>query len=260
MRIPKNKTQVFLIISLLFSSNVCAQAESEIQVYASPTAQKNSSLFELHSNYTFEGPRYGPLPVEPDASKTLNLSLEFTHGITNNFELGFYIFTALKPNGEYQYMGSHIRPRIAVPDSWHWPVGASLSVEFGIFRQDKSRPFYWEGEIRPIVDKSFGNLYLSLNPNVEFILTGYLKHWGLSPQFKTVYTIKQKFGLGFEYYASLGNFNEIESLSQEEHLLGPMIDLYIDPKWEINAGYLFGLTNISNQQILKVVLGRRIGL
>jgi len=29
--------------------------------------------------------------------------------------------------------------------------------------------------------------------------------------------------------------------------------------WEINGGFLFGLTENSNQQIIKILLGRRIG-
>jgi hypothetical protein len=67
-------------------------------------------------------------------------------------------------------------------------------------------------------------------------------------------------GLGFEYYGSLGAFDDILPLKEQEHLLGPMIDLYLDPKWEFNAGFLFGLTPSSNQQIVKLLLGRRIGL
>jgi hypothetical protein len=38
-----------------------------------------------------------------------------------------------------------------------------------------------------------------------------------------------------------------------------MIDLYLHPKWELNGGFLFGLTENSNQRILKLLLGRRIG-
>jgi len=258
MRILKQLSRLWFTVYLLLQYfHSFAQAEHEIQVYASPTIQKNASLFELHSNYTFEGSKDLP---EPKSARYLNLSLEFTHGIDSNFELGFYVFTSLKPDGQYQYMGSHIRPRVAVPLSWHWPVGASLSMEFGIFRQDVADPFYWEGEIRPIVDETFGCLYLSFNPNIEFVLNGENKHWAFTPQFKSVYTIRQKWGIGVEYYASLGDFNAIKPINQEEHLLGPMIDLYVDPKWEVNAGYLFGLTEPSNQQILKLVLGRRIGL
>jgi hypothetical protein len=249
--------QLILSVSLIFFSEILvAQAEHEIQVYASPTIQKKATIFELHTNYTFKGSKELP---EPKAAKFTNISLEVTHGFTNSFELGFYVFTSIDPTGHYGYYGSHIRPRVTVPGEWKWPFGASLSVEFGIFRPSVDEDFFWEGEIRPIIDRSFGNLYLSLNPNIDFVLNGVYKHWGLSPQFKAVYTIRQKVGFGFEYYSSFGDFNAIKPFNEQEHVLGPAIDLYTNPKWEFNAGFLFGLTSPSNQQILKVVIGRRIG-
>jgi len=45
----------------------------------------------------------------------------------------------------------------------------------------------------------------------------------------------------------------------QEQLPGTMIDLYLHPMWEIDGGFLFGLTKNSNQRIVKLLLGRRIG-
>lgn len=233
-----------------------AQADNEIQVYASPTVGNRLTIFELHSNYTFQGINDYLLGRDPHI---LNESLEITHGFGKNFEIGFYVFTTLFPSGKYEYLGSHIRPRITVPESWKWKVGASISAEFGFFRPAVDEPFQWEGEIRPIIDKTVNNWYFSLNPNMDFMLTGPDKHFGFGPQFKAVYTIQQKVGVGAEYYTSLGTFRKINSFKKEEHLLGPMIDLYLSEKWEFNGGFLFGLTPNSNQQILKIIIGRRTG-
>ena len=82
---------------------------------------------------------------------------------------------------------------------------------------------------------------------------------GIAPQVKIVYTLRKKFGAGIEYYGGLGSFKDILPINLQEHLIGPMIDLYVHPKWEINTGVLFGLTQNSNQRILKILLGRRIG-
>ncbi|MFL5742049.1 MAG: transporter [Flavisolibacter sp.] len=232
-----------------------SQVESEIQVYASPTVGNKQTIFELHSNYTIKGIKDLP---DPSAANYLNESLEITHGFGNNFEIGCYFFTTFNPSGKYEYLGSHIRPRFTAPASWNWKLGVSLSAEFGFFRQGVDQPFYWEGEIRPIIDKTTGNWYFSLNPNIDFILTGDNKHWGLGPQFKTVYTIRKKFGLGLEYYGELGTFSKIYPIKEEEHLLGPMLDLYLHPKWELNTGFLFGLTPNSNQRAVKLIIGRRI--
>ena len=250
----KNSTIVFPL--LLIQTLAIAQADNEIQVYASPTIQHKWTIFELHSNYTFKGSK---LLTDPKSARWINETLEITHGFGKNFELGFYTFTGIAPGGGYQYLGNQIRPRVTVPQEWNWSFGASLSVEFGFFRPDDTTKFFWQGEIRPIIDKTIDNWYFAFNPNMDFVVSGDSKGIGISPQFKTVYTVNQKYGFGIEYYGGLGNYNNILPLKMQEHLIGPMIDLYVHPMWEINGGFLFGLTQNSNQKILKILLGKRIG-
>ena len=243
----------FLFLSLQLTS--LAQADNEIQVYASPTIQHKWTIFELHSNYTFKGSK---LLSDPKSAKWTNETLEITHGVAKNLEIGFYTFTGVAPGGGFQYLGNQIRPRVTVPETWKWSLGASLSMEFGFFRADDTTKFVWQGELRPIFDKTIDNWYIAFNPNIEFVLTGNNKGLVITPQFKTVYTIKEKFGLGIEYYGGLGSFKKILPGNLQEHLIGPMIDLYVHPMWEINGGFLFGLTQNSNQHVLKLLLGRRI--
>ena len=250
------KTIWLLQFFLLINCSLYAQADNEIQVYASPTIQHKWTIFELHSNYTFKGSKF---LADPKSANWTNETLEITHGFGKNFEIGFYTFTAFSPSGNFQYLGNQIRPRVTVPVEKNWAVGASLSMEFGFFRPYKDSAFNWQGELRPIIDKTVGNWYFALNPNIDFVLTGDDKGAGIAPQFKSVYTIQKVFGIGMEYYGSLGTFNKILPGNMQEHLLGPMIDLYIHPKFEFNAGMLFGLTDNSNQRIFKLLLGKRIG-
>lgn len=247
---------ILFIIPILICIESYSQADDEIQVYASPITQKNITFVELHSNYTFRGP---DKLADPKSAHFLNESVEITHGFGGNFELGVYFFTAVSPDHQYQYQGSHIRPRYTAPAKWHLPVGLSLSCEFGFYRPEKNADYIWEGEIRPIIDKTIHEWYFSFNPNMDFAITGDNKHLGITPQFKTVYTIKQKVGVGIEYYGDLGTFKKISPGPQQEHLLGPMVDLYFSQVWEFNSGYLFGLTPESNHGIFKLLIGRRFG-
>jgi len=246
----------YFFIFLFFSTKIFSQADNEIQVYASPTIQYKWTIFELHNNYTFKGSKYLAIP---NLARWYNTTLEITHGVGKNFEIGFYTFAGIAPGGGYQYLGNQIRPRVTVPQSWKWSVGASLSAEFGFFRPDDTTRFQWQGEIRPIIDKTAGHWYFAFNPNIDFVVSGINKGMGIAPQFKTVYTIQQKVGLGIEYYGGLGEFRKILPLKMQEHLLGPMIDLYVHPMWEIQGGFLFGLTKNSNQHIFKLLLGKRTG-
>src|SRR6201996_1452561 len=112
----------------LFALSVKAQDNYEIQVYGSETVEKGHTMLELHSNFTFDGSKTvndGELPT----NHVFHETIEVTHGWTPWFETGFYFFNTLANNGRSAYVGSHIRPRIAAPADWHWPVGVSLSVE-----------------------------------------------------------------------------------------------------------------------------------
>jgi hypothetical protein len=248
--------QLYLYLIIFTTSGLYGQADNEIQVYASPTIQNKWTIFELHSNYTFRGSKF---LADAKSAKWTNETLEITRGFGKNFEIGFYTFTAFSPAGKYQYLGNQIRPRVTVPEEWKWPIGTSLSMEIGFFRPDSDSAYFWQGEIRPIFDKTMGDWYFSFNPNINFVLTGNDKQLGFSPQLKSVYTIKKVVGVGFEYYSYLGRFKKLLPVKEQEHLLGPMIDLYVHPNWEINGGILFGLTDNSNQRIVKLLLGRRIG-
>jgi hypothetical protein len=250
------RNTISFIILFFPLTKLLAQADNEIQVYASPTIPYKWTIFELHNNYTFKGSQF---LANPKDARWYNTTLEITHGFGKNFEIGFYTFAGIEPDGGYTYLGNQVRPRVTVPDKWKWPFGASLSAEFGFYRPDDTTDFYWQGEIRPIIDKISGDWYFAFNPNIDFVISGDEKGVGIAPQFKTVYTIQQKVGIGIEYYGGLGEFRKILPLEMQEHLLGPMIDLYIHPRWEIQGGFLFGLTKNSNQRILKLLLGRRTG-
>jgi len=160
--------KILLINLLLLSANLFAQENYEIQVYGSQTQAPKSTIFELHSNYTFIGEKDVVKGVRP-SFHALHETLEITTGITNNFELGFYLFgNHTSPYG-FQFVGTHIRPRVMAPASWHLPVGISLSAEIGYQRPEYSDET-WNVEVRPIIDKTWGKFYASFNPTFGIAL------------------------------------------------------------------------------------------
>lgn len=246
------------IIGFFLTITLVAQENYEIQVYASPTMSKGQSIFEIHSNFTFKGNKDivdGVLP----SYHSLHETIEITHGITDNFELGFYLFTNYTPNYGWKVIGTHIRPRIAAPEKWKLPVGLSLSAEIGWQKKEYSAETF-SLEIRPIIDKTLGNLYLSLNPVLGVALQGIDKPSApaFAPNFKAAYAFGSKISIGTEYYGDLGPLNQFEKLPQQNHAIFLVADLYVDPKWEINFGPGFGLTEATDAIVMKFILGRRI--
>jgi len=250
------KTYLLLILSLLFTK-LKAQDNYEIQVYGSDLVETGHTMFELHSNNTLSGSKFtdqfGMLPTNNVQHETI----EITHGWTPWFETGFYFFNSIGSDGRTSYVGSHIRPRVAAPEDWHWPVGVSLSLEFG-FQKEAFSPNTATLEIRPIVDKKMGKVYLSLNPTLDQSFKGPDQNRGLifSPNVKASYDVTKVVALGFEYYGSTGPFFNPDPIKQQDHQIFVAGDLNFDPNWEVNFGYGIG-SQSADKSIIKLIIGRR---
>lgn len=250
--------KLYTLLSILFlTSNLQAQDNYEIQVYASPTMEKGHTMFELHSNYTIKGSTTGSGPELP-TNHVVHETIEITHGWTTWFETGFYFFNSIGSNGRTAYVGSHIRPRVAAPESWKWPVGVSISTEFG-FQKSAFDANTASLEVRPIVDRKWNKLYVSVNPTVEKSFAGPDEKRGFifSPNVKGSYDVSSMVALGLEYYGSTGPFFHYDSFRQQEHQLFAATDIDFGPAWEFNAGIGYGLTNNTDKAIVKLILGRR---
>ena len=256
---PRNRLAAALLAALAFAPFASAHAQEnyEIQVYPSETIEKGVTMMEFHTNYTADGRR----TITPDGvlptNHALHETLELTHGFTPWFEIGFYTFLSTR-EGTFSWVGNHVRPRISAPASWHWPVGVSLSQEIGYQRKEYSSDT-WTWEIRPIVDKQIGRLYVSLNPTLEVSLEGPSAGAapGFSPNAAVTFDVSHEINLGIEYYGAYGPLGGFEAPSQREHQIFPSINLNVSPDWEFNAGVGFGLTGATDHLIFKTIVGRR---
>jgi hypothetical protein len=234
-----------------------AQGNYEIQVYGSDTVPPQSTMVELHSNFTADGQKLyvdGAAPTDHAEHETI----EITQGINEWSEVGFYIFTSEESGLGMDWVGDHIRPRVRVPEKWHWPVGVSISNEIGYQRALYS-PDTWTWEIRPIIDKTTGRWYFSVNPALERTWHGpdVNQGVGFSPAVKISYDFTKQISGGVEYYADYGSITNIASLHEQQQQIFPAIDLNVSPVWEINFGVGIGPTAATDHWIIKGILGRR---
>jgi hypothetical protein len=254
---------LLLIWCPLFAVAAYGQGNYEIQVYGSDMTEPGTTMVELHSNYTVSGTRAVPGSrfaedgTEPTAG-AVHETVEITQGFSDWFETGFYIFTSARHGFGYEWVGDHIRPRVRVPEKWHWPVGVSLSNEIG-YQRPRFSPDTWTWEIRPIVDKQLGPWYVSFNPTLERSWHGPSISQGMefSPNFKLSYNVTRKVAAGFEYYGNYGNLVGFDAFREQQQDFFPSIDLNVSPKWEFNFGAGIGVTRSTDHLILKCIVGRR---
>lgn len=265
------------ILSLLLLTGVAlgvahAQDNYEIQVYPSETMDPGVLLVELHSNYTVEGStssQFGMLPTQGQEHETV----EFTQGLNDWAEVGFYVFTEEKNGTGVQWVGDHIRPRVRVPPSWHWPVGVSVSNEVGYARAAYSNPT-WSWQIMPIVDQTLGKWYWSVNTTMNLGIhptslpagtsTATRQYYdrvvspsGLTfgPAATVTYQPNKLFNFGVEYYGYWGEFGHFLSLHNQQQQFFPVVNLFVSPKWEINFGAGWGATAATDHLIVKGIVG-----
>jgi len=251
--------RALLALAVLLVASLCVRAQDnyEIQVYSADTVAPGNTMVELHSNFTVDGSKTvqdGVLPSNHAEHETL----EITQGFTGWFETGFYVFSSIQPDGGWQWVGDHIRPRFRVPDSWHWPVGVSLSQEIGYVRPSFA-PDTWTWEIRPILDQKVGRWYWSFNPSLERSWHGESVHKGaeFSPNAKVSFDFTKKIAGGLEYYANYGPITGFDPLAEQEQQIFPSVDLDLGPQWEFNFGVGVGVTRSTDHLIVKCILGRR---
>ncbi len=246
-----------LILSTTLSPSAAAQDNYEIQIYAYDTVEPHHTMVELHSNFTIDGSKTvqdGVLPTNHAQHETI----EITHGFTDWFETGFYIFTSERNGQGVQWVGDHIRPRVRIPKRWSWPVGLSLSNEVG-YQRRKFSTDTWTWEMRPIIDKQLGRWYFSLNPTFDKSLHGLNVNQGFvfSPNVKFSYDFTKKITGGIEYYGSVGPATDFLPPFQQQHQIFPAVDLNLSPKWEVNFGLGVGVTRSTDHLIAKMILGYR---
>ena len=246
-------------ILALTASVASAQGNFEIQVYGSELTAPGQTTVELHSNTAVKG----TTRTEDGILRTqgaFHETLEVTYGFTSWLETGVYLFTSIQPDTGWEWVGDHIRPRVSAPESWHWPVGVSLSMEFGYQQRDFSVDT-WTWEIRPIVDQKVDRFYWAFNPAVEKSLKGDNSGQGFAftPAAKISYDVTSRIAAGLEYYGDIGPITHIDSLRHQQHLIFPVIDVDLGPRWEFNFGLGAGLTPATDRFIVKMILGYRFG-
>ncbi len=254
------RSAAFLFLTIFISVTVAAAQDNyEIQVYGAETVPPRNTMVELHSNFTVDGTKTttdGMLPTDHAVHETI----EITQGFNSWFETGFYIFTSARNGQGWQWVGDHIRPRVRVPEKWHWPVGLSVSNEVGYQRRIFSVNT-WTWEIRPIIDKKLGPWYLSFNPTVDKALHGpdTSRGYEFSPNFKFSYDVTPKVALGMEYYGAVGPVTGFDPFREQQQQFVPAVDLNVSPRWEFNFGVGVGVTQATDHLIIKAIVGRRFG-
>ena len=247
---------VLLVVLLAGARPARAQGAYEIQVYGADVVERGRTMLELHTNVTATGSRLASDPSLASTLHALHATVEATRGVAPWLEVGFYLLSTVQPGSGPAWVGTHIRPRVRAPAAWRWPVGVSLSAEFG-YERARYTGDTWTIEIRPIVDQRLGRWYWSVNPTVEHGSGGGAGGWDFAPSAAVRFDATRAVTIGLEYYGGFGPIGDFAAPPARWQQFFPAVDLNLSPDWEFNAGIGIGLTAATDRLAVKTIVGHR---
>jgi hypothetical protein len=224
----------------------------EIQVYDGTANDPGVPGLELHFNDVAEGRTSAPPPELP-SNHQAHLTFEPSLGVTRSWELGAYLQTALRPDGQFDLAGFKLRSKLVTPPGWRpqLRLGCNLEVSWVPATYEPNR---WGAEIRPIVAWESHRWLLAANPIVELSFNGAAP--ALAPALMGLLKLGVVFSAGLEYYADFGPLTAPLPARAQEHYLFEVVNLAF-PDFDLEAGFGEGLTGGSNDLVAKLILGFR---
>lgn len=226
----------------------------EIQIYPTETTPPGVLDLELHSNSVTSAT--GSLAHEQLGPYEIHETLEATYGLTPHIEVGQYLATAKLGNGEYEYAGARTKVHfgIAASDSWPLQFGGNVELDY-MRRAAEENPLSLE--LRPIVEKHYGRLWIIANLALSKPFNGPGTHQGMtfSPSGEVLYDLVPWLSPALEYYGDMGAIEHLPSVDLQQHFLVPALNFHLVTQLELNLGVGIGLTRASNGVFVKSIVG-----
>ncbi len=228
-------------------------APDEIQVYTEEMSDPGEFGLELHVNYAIDGAKAPSFEGEMKAHHRLQVTPEFTYGLTKNLEAGLYLPLAMADDGNLYGNGLRFRLKFIAPreegDAFFW--GLSTEVGYSTRRVSES---YWGMELRPIIGYRTENWLVSFNPVLDMSLSSNVsREPNFEPGLKVTRKTAEGVHAGFEYYGEYGPPHHSLPANERAHYLYGVVD--VEKKdFGINFGIGHGLDNASDQWVAKAII------
>lgn len=238
---------------LLPAAPVVAHAQTdEIQVYDAEIVEPGKFEMTLHNNYAPDGLKDPAFPGGTVSNHSWNGGLETAYGVTEWWELGLYLPVYTFTQATAQFDGGKVRALFVVPDAAHQTFFYGVNFELSINNK------HWEDhspslEIRPILGLHLGKWDLISNPIVDSGFNG-AGHGTFNPSERIAYNINDTYAVAVEHYAGYGGLNSIQPFSRSYQELFAVADYRINEANSLEGGIGFGLTNVSDRLLLKLII------
>lgn len=250
-----------LFVSLTASPRAFALPD-ELQVHLDDINKPGQFGLELIANYTVSGPRKSSDEGLRPTRHLLQISPDFSYGLTNNVQLDLQLFSTLGFNGQARVDGGRvelstipIRPDDEDDDG---PFFGGL-FEVGHLPATLTTNNL-DAEIKIFLGYRLGRWTFATNPEIGFKVSG--NGSGAQPELavkmKLAYRAAANYSIGIEHYGDLGQFRHIGPLIQQSQQTFAVVDFKAKGK-AFNIGIGRGWNDFSERWVIKTIVSFPFG-
>ncbi|MFZ0247192.1 hypothetical protein [Candidatus Binatus sp.] len=250
---------LFLALGTLLCPHLAAAQVDpwEFEVYPYATEQRGVAELEVDNAVIANGHSQGGNGTAAGTFRSQGIwynQYELTYGLTDRIEAAAYLNMAQVPGHGYWYAGSKYRLRGRFFDEGTLPVDLGWYLELEWHKTPQFDDDQLELELRPIIEKDVGGFSIMLDPQFEKpIFTGPDKNKGFEFGYASgiYYRWMRYCSPGVEFYGAVGDIDDNDPLSTQQHYIFPVIWGELPHGIEYNVGPGFGLTRGSDHVIMK---------
>ena len=246
-----------LIIGTLAICGFCAThvlaAPDEIQVYTEELNVPGEFGLEQHLNYTIKGAQTPDYPGQMAAHHVMQITPEFSYGITDTLEAGLYVPIAITSAGDTFLNGLRLRLKYIAPRQDDEDLFYGLNVEVGRDSLRTSNSISGM-EFRPIIGYRDARWLLSFNPILNIGLAASVSHQPqFEPALKLTHRVSAEMRAGFEYYGEYGSLSHLSPADQRSHTVYAVFDVE-SGDLDVNFGIGRGFVNAGDEWVAKGII------
>ncbi len=253
MRIHHLAIRLAAALLVGLSAVAAEAAPDEIQVYTEEMDDPGEFGLELHVNQVLRGATAPEFDGEMKSEHRLQLTPEFSYGISKTLEAGLYLPAAVGADGNLVGNGMRLRLKYIAPREEHARLFWGLNGELGHFARRVSESSSGM-ELRPIVGYRDATWLVSFNPILDADLSSKVSR---EPKFEPALKLTRKAGArvnaGFEYYGEYGPIFHRLPASERAHYLFAVADVEVK-NFDVNIGIGHGLQAAADKWTAKAII------
>ncbi|TSA18483.1 MAG: hypothetical protein D4R74_01150 [Betaproteobacteria bacterium] len=253
MRVVRYITSVVAAAVLSLAGTCAFAAPDEIQVYTEELDDPGKFGLELHVNYVLKGATEPSYEGEMKSQHRLQVTPEFSYGLTKSLEAGLYLPAAMSSDGNLYGNGMRFRLKYIAPreDGARLFWGLNTELGYSARRVSESRAGL---ELRPIIGFRNDKWLVSFNPILDMDLSSNVSR---EPKFEPALKVTRKAGegvhVGLEYYGEYGPIHHRIPVAERGHYLYAVADIEFKG-FDINFGIGRGFENAGDKWVAKAII------